>query len=652
MRIKQKLVVAFLITTLVPIALLASYMISQSRTLAEQRFAELSGKEVAKLDDAFTAFFDEIAANVDFLARSPVLKQADGSLSTYMDKQARQMTPDRNGPVEQEIYALLERFGETHPGFAYVYMGTADGGYVQWPKGQSGDNYDPRKRPWFQRALETPGKLAMTGAYYWATDDQTLYGVVKSFDTAERKNYGVMAMDVSLNALTEMARDAELGERGYMMLIEDTGTVLVDAANPEHNFKKLRELEGDAYKTLSNTDGGQIRISLNGETYEATVHRSPGLGWKMIALMPQSEIMAPAIGIIWTTLGITAVAVLAVLLLAFWIAGMLVKPILLVSGGLREIAEGGGDLTRRLSVSSRDEAGQLAQWFNEFLESIQQLVARINGTAQQFKAASEEGRSSALSVEKASHHQFSEVEAMVAAVNEMSATANEVARNCAMTAEAAADGQSVSENGKQVVAETEQSVRALSGQVSQSVGYIRELEAETARINTILGVIRGIAEQTNLLALNAAIEAARAGDQGRGFAVVADEVRSLAQRTQESTEEIDTLLERLNSRTHRVVENMDASQTQSERAVERVAQAREAFESIKASIDRISDMTSQIAGAAEEQHQVSEGINANIEAIHGAANEVNEVSSLVAQNAEHQAALAAELTGLVNQFKV
>ncbi|GAA3708152.1 methyl-accepting chemotaxis protein [Oceanisphaera sediminis] len=652
MRIQHKLILALLLTTLLPIGLLSAFTIHQARQLAGERFLEQGQSEIHKLDQAFSAHFEQIGQDVAFLATSPLLARADNSISSYHQGPDRKMTPDRNGGIETEIYREFERFADSHPGLAYVYMGTRDGGYVQWPLGEVTAGYDPRPRPWYQKAQEAPGQVMRTGAFYWPVDDNTMIGIVRSFKNQDGQDYGVMAMDVSLKELTNMTQQTQLGEKGYLMLIEDGGTVLVDAARPEHNFRLLSELEGEGYRRLSDTNAGQLELELGGEDFRALVYPSPSLGWKFIALMPEHEILAPAQRMLWTTLGSTALVVVLVLLLAWWLSGLLVNPILAVSRGLKDIAQGEGDLTRRLTIGSRDETGELARWFNQFLESIQQLVVRIKDTAHQVDAVSTLGRENATAVDTASGHQLKEVERMATALTEMSASANEVANSCNRSAQAAAQGQRAGDQGKAVMLDTEASVRALSEQLGQSALHIRQLEAESGRINSILDVIRGIAEQTNLLALNAAIEAARAGEHGRGFAVVADEVRTLAQRTQVSTAEIDSLLAGLNQQTRQAVENMEASQQQSEQVVLRSGQARDAFEAIKVSVDEITDMTTQISSAAEQQHQVAESINANIGAIHSAANEVNQVSTQVADTAGRQADLAGELGKLVNQFRI
>lgn len=653
MSIKSKLLVTFLATALIPILILAGYTINQATSLAYQRFDESGTRQVQSIESAFSRFFVELRHNVEFLSQSSELKSADDTLTQYMNVSPNNltMTPSKNGGVESEIYRQFENYGETHPGMAYVYMGTKLGGYVQWPEGKTVEGYDPRKRPWYQTAMKMPGKTAITGAYYWAADDATLVGIVRSFQNDKGEVFGVTAMDISLKGLTEMARKETFGEEGYLMVVEDSGTVLVDARNSEHNFKNLNQLEGNGYSQLAKTTKGNIKVRINDINYRAIVVTSPSLGWKVIGLMPVSEIMAPAYKVMWATVGITAVVLVIILFIALSLSGLLVRPIRAVSSGLKEIAQGEGDLTQKLPATSRDETGELARWFNSFIESIRELIGQVGECAHSIKSTSERGRNNADRVDRASENQLREVEALVAAVSEMSATANDVARNCAQSAESAQQGQQFCDEGGAIMRESVAAVNVLNDGMGNSVDDLRKLAEQTQQINSILDVIRGIAEQTNLLALNAAIEAARAGDQGRGFAVVADEVRQLAQRTQTSTTEIADLLDGLNDQTEQVVTTMSKSRKQSQEAVELSQRVAESFAAIERAVHDISDMTTQIASAAEEQHLVTEGVNRNIVAIHEATAEISSVSSQVAENAADQATLSSRLDQLVNRFK-
>jgi len=652
MTIRKKLALAFMLTTLLPVLLVSTFAINQTREQAYAEFLDASSREIRQVDNAFSMYFKGMAENVEYLAAIPEMKQLDGSLFKYMDKPSVAMTPLQNSPLESKIFSRFDQFGNSHPDLSYVYMGTDKGGYIQWPITDSGANYDPRQRPWYKQAMASPGETLLTDAYYWAGDNGVYIATVKTLQDQSGRQVGVMAMDVSLKKLTDIVKQIKLGETGYLMLVEDNGNVIVDPANPENNFKQISSLDAAAFRTLAKTGQGGVSVELDGKAYEASVFVSPELGWKFIGLMERQEIYASAVTMTWLIVGTSLVLVILFMFAAFYLAGLIVNPINQVKDGLKEIAQGEGDLTRRLDIVSRDETGELANWFNQFLDSIQKLVGQINQSAVEVTQVAERARASATDMSGASDQQLQAVEMVVAAVNEMASAANEVARNCVETATAAEAGQRSTVDGKDVILATVNSVEQLRGTVEQSAEFIRQLESETQNINTILDVIRDIADQTNLLALNAAIEAARAGDQGRGFAVVADEVRGLAQRTQVSTEEINNLLNQLNSRTSQVADNMTASLEQSEQAVAYSGQARYAFEAIEASVQAINDMTTQIASAAEEQHQVSEDINRNISEIHTAASEVNNVSTQVADNSGQQASLASDLNQLVSRFRV
>lgn len=650
MKIKQKLLLGLVAATLIPVAIITYVVISNSRSEAMRDFVDRSRGEISQVDNAISIYFGAIEDNVRMLSQHPAVKASDGSIESYVDKGASLMSPDKNGQVEQQIYSVLEQLGNSHSGYAYVYMGTDKGGYIQWPKGKMTAGYDPRTRPWYKEAKSSPNSVGRTSAYYWATDDATIVGTVKSFTAKDASSSGVVAIDVSLNSLTAIVKEIKLGNTGYLMMIEDSGNILVDAQNPENNFKDIKAL-GEDYRQLGQTEEGVVDLVINGERYMANVYHSDKLGWKFIGIITYDEVMEDSQRLMSFISVIVLVLVIIFIAGAIFLANLIAKPLNLVSQGLKEISEGEGDLTKELKIKSSDETGELAGYFNAFLKAIRQLVQQISQSGQSMGESATQASMVSQDLAQVSERQNQAVEMVSTAFNEMVATANEVATLCTTAAQAADSSQSLVGQGQSDINTAVSSVNELAQLISASYETISELEQDSQGITAILDTIRGIAEQTNLLALNAAIEAARAGEQGRGFAVVADEVRALAKRTQDSTAEINELVQRLQNRTKEVSEQMTVSLSASQQTVEITESVNTSFSGISDSVSSIHDMNTQIATAAEEQHLVAEEINRNIQQVHEDTQRVDDVASRAQSNSQSMQQAADELNALVTKFK-
>ncbi|MBU3055537.1 MAG: methyl-accepting chemotaxis protein [Pseudomonas indica] len=340
-------------------------------------------------------------------------------------------------------------------------------------------------------------------------------------------------------------------------------------------------------------------------------------------------------------------------LLAIWFVGYgIARPLRQMVVMLDDIAQGEGDLTRRLDVDRADELGQIAKGFNTFLTKLQTMIGQVVTSVQKVSDSSEYTADIAIRTNQGVQKQLAEIELVATAVHEMTATAQDVARNATHAAEAANHADQAANEGKRIVQGTSEAITALANEIGRAVGVVQSLAKDSENINAILVTIRSIAEQTNLLALNAAIEAARAGEQGRGFAVVADEVRNLAQKTQQATEEIQTMIQQLQNGTRDVVSVMENSQARTDDSVQQAAEAAQALASITEAVSVINDMNTQIASAAEEQSAVAEDINRNVTTIGQVAQEVAGGADESSQASAELTKLAEQQRRLINQFKV
>lgn len=319
---------------------------------------------------------------------------------------------------------------------------------------------------------------------------------------------------------------------------------------------------------------------------------------------------------------------------------------------LKDIATGEGDLTQRIEISGDDEISRLSRYFNQFVEKIHDTVQEVARVTSQVVLSVKDLDVASATVSKGALQQQEETGAVASAVTEMSATSANVYESASNAAEETSTADESAKSGKQIVNHTVDSIHQLSTDVSSAADVIKDLAKQADNIGTVLDVISGIAEQTNLLALNAAIEAARAGEQGRGFAVVADEVRTLASRTQESTEEIQAMIENLQSGTRQAVSVMDKGQNQAEKTVVLAATADESLDVIVSSVNEISTMNNQIAHAASEQQRTADAVSHNVIAIQTVAEETANSSIVARHSSESVSEQAAILDNLMRQFKV
>ncbi|MDD2132935.1 methyl-accepting chemotaxis protein [Pseudomonas sp. RV120224-01b] len=365
----------------------------------------------------------------------------------------------------------------------------------------------------------------------------------------------------------------------------------------------------------------------------------------------QTEVRDAAAAQAKTLLALATVLALAFGLVAAWaITRQIIIPLRQTLRAAERVAN--GDLTQSLPVQRRDELGQLQASMQRMTQGLRELIGGIGDGVTQIASAAEQLSAVTEQTSAGVNNQKVETDQVATAMNQMTATVHEVARNAEQASEAALMADQQAREGDRVVGEAVAQIERLAGEVVNSSEAMNQLKAESDKIGSVLDVIKSVAQQTNLLALNAAIEAARAGEAGRGFAVVADEVRSLAQRTQQSTEEIEELIAGLQSGTQRVATVMDNSRQLTDSSVELTRRAGSSLETITRTVSSIQAMNQQIATAAEEQTAVAEEINRSVMNVRDISDQTSAASEETASSSVELARLGTHLQGLVGRFRL
>ena len=345
----------------------------------------------------------------------------------------------------------------------------------------------------------------------------------------------------------------------------------------------------------------------------------------------------------------------ALLVVIFLLASLIVRNVTAPIGQLQEVmleVADKGNLTVRARIEQRDEVGRMGSAFNTMLDQLGGFIGEVKHGVEQLSSSAHQMAAVTEQTSQGVMTQRNQTDQATSAMDQMSSTVQEVARNAGEAAEAAQSADNEANNGRRVVSATMDAIDNLAGEVEKASQVIHKLEEDTGSIGTVLDVIRGIAEQTNLLALNAAIEAARAGEQGRGFAVVADEVRTLATRTQQSTEEIQQMIQTLQNGARDAVSVMEEGRNQAQSSVEQAAKAGESLAAITDAVTRISDMNNQIASAAEQQSAVAEEVNRSVMSISEVADQTATGAEQTSASSNELGRLAATLQSMVEKYRI
>ncbi len=482
---------------------------------------------------------------------------------------------------------------------------------------------------------------------------QEASGEVKMFANFQNVNGDTMSgLSKSMDDMVSLLNGFKIEKTGYVFLTNSKGEVQIHRDKSKAKSTLSQLYGSETSKLLNKSSFNLITAKENGvDVFVASLYVK-SMDWFVVGMVPKSEVFADldkvAKRMLFTTVIVAAIFIAMGLLLANSIA----NPIRQIAIRFTDLGKGDGDLSQRIEVEGKDEIAQLSSGFNGFIEKIHQSMKEVASTSSALQAAAETVSTKAHTTHDNSQSQRDQTIQVVTAINQMGATISEIASNAATAAETANEATSNTEVGREVVTQAKEAISRLAADIDNIGSVVQQLASTTQNIGSILDVIRDISEQTNLLALNAAIEAARAGEQGRGFAVVADEVRNLASRTAASTEEIQKMINQLQSDAKDAVAAMEAGKSVTLEGVSSSDEAVEVLVGISQRIHDISDRNTQVATATEEQSTVVHTINMNIEEI----NMINEITTGTAEElagaSQELRELSVRLDKMVGSFKL
>ncbi|WP_175428324.1 methyl-accepting chemotaxis protein [Bacillus solimangrovi] len=571
-----------------------------------------------------------------------------------------------NDPMS-ETFTKFEQYHKLREDVQHVYIGTSSGDMYISPDADLEDGYDPRKRPWYQQALEA-NDTVITEPYVDAVTGEITVTVARPL----HDHSGIIAIDFKLDEISKVINDIEIGKEGYAFILSQDQKLI---SHPTAEVGK--EMEGDWASNLFEQDSGAFSYKEGGQSKELVFYTNDTTQWKIAGTLATNEVNSEAQPILIKTVVVIALSIIVGTFIALTIIRSITKPLQTIKEVAGNVTH--GDLRETIHISSKDELGKLSVAFNTMIESLRSILFNINGQANSLTSTSEEFTAN---TEQASHatdqiaanvqevtagieNQSNNITEITNIIQQMTADIHQIAESSRHVTETATEATLAANEGTKSVQTSEEQMHYISEKMNDMKNSVQSLGTRSSEIENIIGVITHIAEETNLLALNAAIEASRAGEAGKGFAVVAQEIRKLANQSSASAEQIKHLIKNIQTEVSQAIQHTNEGTTETAKGLEIVSKTSHSFDNIEKLVEsaatqirqvsdasqHLSNGSEQIINSIEEIRSVSEHNSSNIQTVSAATEEQLASMEEIAASADNLSKMAEELQQAVYQFK-
>lgn len=682
---RNRLIVSFIGVLIIPLLIISIFLDTTVKKQTREDFINATTREVMQVDNAINLFFEGVKENTTMIAQNSVTRQNDGKITVYIDKKGGAdgmvpMNPLENGGYEAEIYRLFGQFIKTHPEVSTISLGTADGGFIQWPAVARKTGYDSRSRDWYKESAAAPDKLVLADPFLTSKGVPTV-GIFTGVKDDAGKLRGVLGFNIDLPVITDLIKDIKIGNTGYVVLVDKTGTIIANPKHPELGFKKITEMKVEKLNDVANMSNTNFEVNIDGVEHVANIYSSPTTGWKYVILVEKSELMGSLGKIRSAMLVVALLSILLVLCVAFFISNHFSRPLIAAVSYIGELGAGNFRVAPLKEFSGRsDELGSLFKAIEGMQGDIKALIGQVQHVAQGVGENSDK-------MKRATGETSNSIKEVGSSLGEIANVSSEQAKNMELGMERMGeltDHVSTVAVYTQEMTKSYQEMCTLNDKVTNIVGLltekmgqgqesshevdrvVRQVDEMTGQIGSITATIEQIAAQTNLLALNASIEAARAGEHGRGFAVVADEVRKLAEQSGNAANDIKVLIQDVQKHSNVAVAAMGKAkqvvveQEDTVNAVwsifeeiarsvsmlnEKVQQMHERFNVMTAKSNEVVDVFSNISAGTEETSAITEEVHGRMER---QMDDISEVTNCADQLHD----MVGELQDKVSKFRV